>query len=148
MRLCFESAKFCGKRPPSLIQECPRSLSMASQLFSASNDPLFPPRDRIFEKIVMDGHVWSARDDNGDYLGLAYAHLDDQRFTRELGGLMVVRSWQRKGVGSVLMRLTLGHLLIEETTLARGQKIIAYVRTMKIRVGLFRAASSANSKQR
>ncbi|WP_370103701.1 GNAT family N-acetyltransferase [Bradyrhizobium yuanmingense] len=96
----------------------------------------------------MDGHVWSARDDNGDYLGLAYAHLDDQRFTRELGGLMVVRSWQRKGVGSVLMRLTLGHLLIEETTLARGQKIIAYVRTMKIRVGLFRAASSANSKQR
>ena len=95
--------------------------------FSASIDSLFPRPDRIFEKIVMDGHVWSARDDKGDYLGLAYAYLDDQRSTWELGGLMVVKSWQGKGLGSVLMQLTLAHLLFWETPLARGQKIIAHV---------------------
>lgn len=95
--------------------------------FSGSNDSLFPRRDHIFRKIVADGHVWSARDERGDYVGLAYAHLDDQQSTWELGGLMVVKSQQGKGLGSVLMRLTLGHLLFEETPLAQGQKIIAHV---------------------
>jgi Acetyltransferase (GNAT) family len=95
--------------------------------FSSSNDSLFPRSSQIFEAIVMDGYAWSAKDEKGDYLALAYACLDTQYSVWELGGLMVARSERGKGVGSALTRLTLGHLLFEENPLELNQTIITHV---------------------
>jgi GNAT superfamily N-acetyltransferase len=96
--------------------------------FAAADDALFPrPRDE-FESMVMDGKVWAAKSPNGDYLALAYANYDHVQKICEVGGLMVDPEEQSKGLGSTIMRLTLGHALLEENLLSiSGVRIIAHV---------------------
>src|SRR6266581_8542145 len=93
--------------------------------FAASNDCIFPRSWESYERLADDGQLWSARNEKGDYLALAYFCFDDGRW--EVGGLMVANQERLKGVGSTIMRLTLGHLLFVEDPLDRGESVIAHV---------------------
>jgi hypothetical protein len=95
--------------------------------FAGSNNSLFPRSRPAFEDIVVKGYAWSARNDAGDYLALTYAHFDSGDRTWELGGLMVAVSQRNKGLGSILMRLALGHVLFEEHPLENKYNIVAHV---------------------
>jgi Acetyltransferase (GNAT) family len=95
--------------------------------FSSSNNALFPRAYDAFVGLVRDLHAWSARDEKGDYLGLVYSNFDSGENAWELGGLMVGVNERGRGLGSMLMRLVLGHTLFEEDPLDLGHNIFAHV---------------------
>ena len=93
--------------------------------FAASNDCIFPRSWESYEQLADEGRVWCAQNDRGDFVALAYFDFDNSRW--EIGGLMVATQERRKGIGSIIARLTLGHILFEEDPLGRGETIIAHV---------------------
>ena len=93
--------------------------------FAASNDCLFPRPRAAFERMADDGQLWCARNDAGDYIGLAYSCFDTGKW--EVGGLMTAIQERGKGVGSIIMRLTVGHVLFGGDPLDQGESVIAHV---------------------
>lgn len=96
--------------------------------FAGANDALYPRTFDDFEQLVMDGCVWAARSTNLDYLALAYASYDEVAKVCEIGGLMVAKQAEGKGLGSLMMRLAMAHAILEENLLSiPGVRIIAHV---------------------
>src|SRR6267378_2831142 len=93
--------------------------------FAASNDCIFPRPWAKFESLAADGQVWCARNDAGDYLALAYFCFEEGKW--EVGGLMAATQERGNGVGSIITRLALGHVLFEEDPLDRGESVIMHV---------------------
>lgn len=93
--------------------------------FAASDDCIFPRPWAIFESLADDGQVWCARNGEGEYLGLGYFSFHNGNW--EVGGLMVTAKERGKGVGAIIARLTLGHVLFEEDPLDRGESVIMHV---------------------
>jgi hypothetical protein len=93
--------------------------------FAASNDCIFPRTWEEYKAIADSGQVWCARNEKRDLLALAYFRLDGGQW--EVGGLMVAVQERGNGLGALIMRLTLGHLLFVEDPLARQEPIIAHV---------------------
>lgn len=96
--------------------------------FAGANDALFPrSRDR-FEELVMEGSVWAAREPSGDYLALAYASYNEIEKECEIGGLMVAVQARGKGLGTLVMRLALAHIVLEENLLSDPNvRVVAHV---------------------
>lgn len=96
--------------------------------FAGANDALFPrSRDR-FEELVMEGSVWAAREHSGDYLALAYASYNEIEKECEIGGLMVAVQARGKGLGTLVMRLALAHIVLEENLLSDPNvRVVAHV---------------------
>jgi GNAT superfamily N-acetyltransferase len=106
------------------LEESHEAFSWHKQ-FTQDNSYIFPRTWEVYKKLANDGQLICAKDDSNCYVGLAYFILDESEW--EVGGLMVSNSHQGKGIGSTLMRVTLGHLLFEEDPLERNEKIIAHV---------------------
>ncbi|KLO25280.1 hypothetical protein ABW17_30190 [Mycobacterium nebraskense] len=92
--------------------------------FAEADEHIFPRSWDEFEQLANDWELVCARE-NGEIVGLCYYTLDGG--TWEIGGLMVHRSQQGRGVGSTLMRITLGNLLFDLDPLSRGESIISHV---------------------
>ena len=116
------------------VQFCPVNPSEGREAYrwhrgyAASNDHLFPRTWPAYERMANDGQVWCAKDEEGDFLALAYSTLDGDAW--EVGGLMVAVQEKGKGIGSIIARLTLGHLLFEEDPLGNGQRVIAHIHAL------------------
>lgn len=96
--------------------------------FASANDALFPRPYKEFAKLAENRQLWCAQNSiTDDFLALAYAHFDADNRIWEVGGLMVAVQHRRKGLGSIIMRLTLGHLLFEEDPIDSGCEVIAHV---------------------
>jgi hypothetical protein len=95
--------------------------------FSGANDALFPRDHDHFQSMVMDGSVWAAKSPSDDFLALAYSTYDEANRVCEIGGLMVVQQVRSQGLGGTIMRLALGHALVEENLLDAGARIVAHV---------------------
>lgn len=99
--------------------------------FVSTNDLVFPRTIEEYEVLASEGQIWCARDAKGDYRALAYYKLGHSehlnRDAWEVGGLMVAASERKRGVGSALVCLTLGHVLFEDDPLAQGIPVIAHV---------------------
>lgn len=97
--------------------------------FTGADDALFPRSRDDFQSLVLDGCVWAARHPgNGDYLALAYANYDKDDKVCEIGGLMVSLQARGKGLGAMMMRLALAHILVEEDLLSDPDvRIVAHV---------------------
>lgn len=110
----------------SLVQE--HELPMAygwHRGFAAGNHFLLPKPAPKYRAIVESGHLWVAKDEQGDIQAMSYAVLDGDHW--ELGGLMVAVQEFGRGLGSTIFRITLGHLLFEEDPLSSDKKIITHV---------------------
>ncbi|MBY0287493.1 MAG: GNAT family N-acetyltransferase [Mycobacteriaceae bacterium] len=94
--------------------------------FAAANDMLFPRSWAEYENLANDGRIVCATED-GLYLGLCYYTWDDSEEEWEVGGLMVDSRQRKRSLGSILTRVTLGHLLFEEEPLSRHERIISHV---------------------
>lgn len=96
--------------------------------FAGANDALFPRNQDDFELMVMNGGVWAAKSPAGDFLALAYSTFDEAKTECEIGGLMVAAQERTRGLGGTIMRLALGHSLVEENLLELpNARIIAHV---------------------
>lgn len=93
--------------------------------FGSANTHIAPREWAKFKNLVDAGHLIAAKDFRGDYIGLAYFYYKQPDWI--VGGLMVSDEFRRRGVGLVMVCLTLGHLLILEDPLARGERVVAYV---------------------
>lgn len=97
--------------------------------FTDHDKSVFPRGRGEFHEFIMAGMAWAATDDRGDFLGLAYAAQEIDRW--EVGGLAVTIEARRIGVGLHLAYATLGHLLFEENPLAddppRPYRVIVHV---------------------
>ncbi|MDP2345305.1 MAG: hypothetical protein Q8O67_30455 [Deltaproteobacteria bacterium] len=80
-----------------------------------------------YEKMAARGEVFGAVDENDDYLGLCYFHFEKRKKAWELGGMMVSQRERGRGIGGVLGRVTMCHVLFEEDPFSRGENIIARV---------------------
>jgi len=93
--------------------------------FAAANNHLFPRTWDQYSTLAEQGRIICARENNGNFVGLSYFNLEHDEW--EIGGVMVSRNYLGLGIGSILMRLTLGHILFEENPLDAGETIIAHV---------------------
>jgi hypothetical protein len=93
--------------------------------FAAQNPHILPRPWEDYKSFADDEQLWCARDETGDFLGLAYYAFD--RDIWELGGLMVASSERKSGLGSTLIRLVLGHLLYMENPLSLNHKVVAHI---------------------
>lgn len=93
----------------------------------AKDDPhIFPRGEKAYRKLLDAGQVVSAMA-SGEVVGLTYYTFDDDTKEWELGGLMVGKIHHNKGIGSVLARVALGHLLFEEDPFGNGQTVVSHV---------------------
>jgi hypothetical protein len=99
--------------------------------FVSTNDLVFPRTMEEYERLAADGQIWCARDDGKKFLGLAYFKLGMSECRKlpawEIGGLMVHESARKRGVGSAVVCLTLGHVLFEHDPMMREQLVVAHV---------------------
>lgn len=97
--------------------------------FAEHHKAIYPRSETDFNSFVMSGKAWRAIDEQGVYQGLAYAAYTSNKW--EIGGLAVEAEARDKGVGLLLAKLVLGHLLFEEDPLEndppRPARIIAHV---------------------
>jgi GNAT superfamily N-acetyltransferase len=79
--------------------------------------------------LVEDGLVWAALDDDEQLVGLAYSRFSEEDQEWEIGGLMVLERVRGRGIGAILMVLTLGHLLFNEDPLSLDPRptVLAHV---------------------
>jgi hypothetical protein len=84
--------------------------------FAARHRAIYPRKEPQFRQFVDEGWVWAARKDTNEIVGMTYAVLDGPAW--ELGGLMVREDYRKsRGLGSLLMRVALGHMLFEQDPL-------------------------------
>lgn len=95
--------------------------------FAGANANVYGRPWADYEKMAAAGEVFGAVDENDDYLGLCYFHFDKRKKAWELGGMMVSQRERGRGIGGVLGRVTMGHVLFEEDPFSRGESIIARV---------------------
>ncbi|RSV38821.1 GNAT family N-acetyltransferase [Sphingomonas sp. ABOLE] len=83
---------------------------------------IYPRTFETFQDLVWDRSVWCAVMDDGTFVGMSYAHFDAGQHEWEIGGLMVDDTARGKGLGAILMRLPLIHMLLNEDPLALARK--------------------------
>jgi Acetyltransferase (GNAT) family len=93
--------------------------------FSAANEGHLFPRTWGHYMDLADNYQLVCAREGDDYLGLCYYADDDGRW--EIGGLMVAANQRGRALGSILMRVTLGNLLIDIDPLANGSTVISHV---------------------
>lgn len=86
--------------------------------FAAANDALYPRTAAHFLELAMDQCVWGAISSNDEFLAMSYANFDEAENKWEIGGLMVAPEARGAGLGSIMMRLPLAHMLFSENPLA------------------------------
>ena len=87
--------------------------------FASRHDAIYPRDERTFSNLVYDRSVWCAETSDGDYLAMSYAAFAEPEQQWEIGGLMVSEEARGKGLGSIMMRLPLVHMLVNEQPLAQ-----------------------------
>ncbi len=95
--------------------------------FAKSDSHILPRTWEDYEELADQWRIVCAKTSNGHFVGLAYFAFDDETNEWEIGGLMVADGYQGAGIGSSLMRIALGRLLVEENPLSEGQNVIAHV---------------------
>ena len=92
--------------------------------FAAANEHLFPHTWDKFQELANEYELVCARD--GDhYVGFCYYTQDQDSW--EIGGVMVAANQRGRALGSTLVFVTLGNLLIDVQPLTRGETVISYV---------------------
>jgi GNAT superfamily N-acetyltransferase len=86
--------------------------------FAATNDALYPRTAAHFLQLAMDRCVWGAISSNDEFLAMSYASFDEPKNQWEIGGLMVSPEARGKGLGTLMMKLPLAHVLFTEDPLA------------------------------
>jgi hypothetical protein len=95
--------------------------------FAGANANVYGRPWADYEKMAARGEVFCAVDEHDDYLGLCYFHFEKKKKAWELGGMMVSQRERGRGIGGVLGRVTMGHVLFEEDPFARGETVMARV---------------------
>ena len=96
--------------------------------FTATSQAVLPRSREQFLELVSEGLVWAALEDD-HLVGLAYSRFSPEGNDWEIGGLMVLEQARGRGVGAILMLLTLGHLLFYQDPLGTEPRatILAHV---------------------
>jgi hypothetical protein len=94
--------------------------------FARGNPYILPRSSEEYRKLIDNGQVLSAKSGQ-DILGLTYYKHEPAKCEWELGGLMVAKTAQKKGIGATLGRVALGGLLFAEQPYTRGDKVVAHV---------------------
>lgn len=99
--------------------------------FASANDAIYPRSKEQFLQLALDRYVWCAVSTDDEYLAMSYANYDDVKNEWEIGGLMVADKMRGKGLGTIMMRVPLAHMLFNEQPLTwtLPPKIVAHVLT-------------------
>lgn len=94
--------------------------------FADSDDHIFPRTWDTYRTFAENYQLVVAVED-GEFLGLCYYAQDEETHEWEIGGLMVAPGQQGRRIGSTLMCVALGNLLIDIDPLAIGEGVISHV---------------------
>jgi GNAT superfamily N-acetyltransferase len=95
--------------------------------FAEAHDAIYPRDRNTFGDLVYDRCVWCAVCPDGAIKAMSYAAFSHDEW--EIGGLMVHDEMRGKGLGRVMMRLPLVHMLVNEQPFASEPQplIVAHV---------------------
>jgi RimJ/RimL family protein N-acetyltransferase len=97
--------------------------------FAEKHEAIYPRDRNTFTDLVLDRLVWCAVTEDDVFRALSYAAFERPENKWEIGGLMVSEEMRGKGLGSIMMRLPLAHMLINELPLEWDEvpAIVAHV---------------------
>lgn len=93
-----------------------------------SNEHIWPRTREQLEAYAQDNSLFGARrTDTGQFVGLCYVKRDSDTEPFELGGLTVAEKYRKSGIGIMLVRFALAHVMVYDDPWSTKQDIIAHV---------------------
>ena len=93
-----------------------------------SDEHIFPRTREQLETYAKDNSLFGARrTDTGEFVGLCYIKRDSDTEPYELGGLTVPESLQKHGIGEMLAKFALAHVMAFDDPWSTKQDVIAHV---------------------
>jgi ribosomal protein S18 acetylase RimI-like enzyme len=95
---------------------------------AGSNEHIWPRTREQFETYTKDNSLFGARRiETGEFVGLCYVKRDSDTEPYELGGLTVAEAFQKSGIGEMLVRFALAHVMVFDDPWSTKQDVIAHV---------------------
>jgi len=89
---------------------------------------IWPRTEGDLARFAADGSLFGIRrSDTEELVGLCYAVLNEEETEYEIGGLIVASTAQNLGLGTILTRFALSHLIANERPWHYKRKIIAHI---------------------
>lgn len=115
-----------------LFAEVPSTDAAAAFAFhhsiAKSNEYIYPRSEQELLQFAEERELFGVRRvDTAEFVGLCYAHLDEQSSEWEIGGLTINADVQRIGLGAVLARFALAHTIATDRPWNYHQEIVANV---------------------
>jgi GNAT superfamily N-acetyltransferase len=93
-----------------------------------SNEHIWPRTRAQLGAYADDNSLFGARQaDTGQFVGLCYIKRDSDTEPFELGGLTVPKDFQKSGIGGMLVRFALAHVMAFDDPWSTQQDVIAHV---------------------
>ena len=95
---------------------------------AGSNEHIWPRTREQLEAYAKENSLFGARrTDTGQFVGLCYVKRDSDTEPFELGGLTVAEAHRKGGIGVMLVRFALAHVMVYDDPWSTKQAIIAHV---------------------
>src|SRR5688572_7625605 len=95
---------------------------------AGSDEHIWPRTREQLETYAKDNSLFGARrTETGEFVGLSYIKRDSDTEPYELGGLTVAEALQKSGIGEMLARFALAHVMVFDDPWSTKQDVIAHV---------------------
>ena len=89
---------------------------------------IWPRTSEEINRFAQDGALFGIRrSDTEEYVGLCYAVLNEDETEFEIGGLIVASTAQNLGLGTILTRFAVAHVIANERPWHYKREIISYI---------------------
>ena len=89
---------------------------------------IWPRTEKDIERFAADGALFGIRRlDTGELVGLCYAVLNEEETEFEIGGLIVASTAQNLGLGTILTRFAVAHVIANERPWHYKREIISHI---------------------
>lgn len=94
----------------------------------STDSHLFPRTEEDLYRYATEGALFGIRRaDSDEYVGLCYAVFNDEEAEFEIGGLIVAPTAKNLGLGTILTRFAVAHVIANERPWRYKRKIISHI---------------------
>lgn len=98
------------------------------KVVQSTNSHIWPRTEEEIHAFATDGALFGTRrSDTEEFVGLCYAALNEEETEFEIGGLLVASTAQNLGLGTVLTRFALAHVIANERPWHYHREVIAHI---------------------
>jgi len=94
----------------------------------STDSHLFPRTEEDLYRYATEGALFGIRRaDSDEYVGLCYAVFNDEEAEFEIGGLIVAPTAKNLGLGTILTRFAVAHVIANERPWRYKRKIVSHI---------------------